>query len=108
VHDGDTVYENASVTKTFTGMLLAKAVLAGRVTLDTPVAQLLVDFKIPSRGGKEMTLGHLATHHSGFPQEAFGDYTAAKLMAFLAVHGLPRDPGVSIGAPLDQSLPNYQ
>jgi serine-type D-Ala-D-Ala carboxypeptidase/endopeptidase len=95
VPDGDTVYEIASVTKTFTGMLLAKAVLAGRVTLDTPVAQLLPDFKIPSRGGKGMTLGHLATHHSGLPQEASGDYTAAKLKAFLAAYELPRDPGAS-------------
>lgn len=76
-------------------MLLAKAVLAGRVTLDTSVAQLLPDFKIPSRSGKEMTLGDLATHHSGLPREASGDYTAAKLKAFLAAYELTRDPGAS-------------
>ena len=35
--------------------LLAQTVLSGRVTLDTPVAQRLPDFKIPSRGGKEIT-----------------------------------------------------
>jgi serine-type D-Ala-D-Ala carboxypeptidase/endopeptidase len=93
--DGDTVYEIASVTKTFTGMLLAEAVLAGHVRLDTPVAQLLPDLKTPSRGGKEMTLGDLATHHSGLPREASGDYTAAKLKAFLAAYELPRDPGAS-------------
>lgn len=45
--DGDTVYEIGSVTKTFTATLLARAVLAGRVTLDTPVAQVLPGFKIP-------------------------------------------------------------
>ena len=65
--DGDTVYEIGSVTKTFTATLLARAVLSGRVTLDTPVARLLPDFKIPSRGGREITLGDLATHHSGLP-----------------------------------------
>src|ERR1700675_2928602 len=54
--DGDTVYEIGSITKTFTATLLAQAVLSGRVTLDTPVAQLLPDFKIPSRGAKEITL----------------------------------------------------
>lgn len=92
--DGDTVYEIASVTKTFTATLLARAVLTGRVMLDMPVAQLLPDFKIPSRG-KEMTLGDLATHRSGLPQEASGDYNPAKLKAFLAAYQLPRDPGAA-------------
>jgi serine-type D-Ala-D-Ala carboxypeptidase/endopeptidase len=93
--DGNTVYEIGSVTKTFTATLLAKAVLSGRVALDTPVAQLLPDFKIPSRGGKEITLGDLATQRSGLPQEASGNYDAAKLKAFLARYELPRDPGAS-------------
>jgi serine-type D-Ala-D-Ala carboxypeptidase/endopeptidase len=93
--DRDTVYEIASVTKTFTATLLARAVLSGRVTLDTPVEQLLPDFNIPSHGGKEITLGDLATHHSGLPQEASGDYNAAKLKAFLGAYKLPRDPGAA-------------
>src|SRR5260370_35157770 len=82
--DGDTVYELASVTKTFTGTLLAQAVLSGRVTFDTPGAQLLPDFKIPSRGGREITLGDVATHSSGLTSEACGDYRAATRTAFLA------------------------
>ena len=106
VPDGDTVYEIGSVTKTFTGTLLARAVLSGRVTLDTPVARLLPDFKIPSRGGREITLGDLATHHSGLPPRPlnmlpkdqanpFADYDTAKLKAFLAHYELPRDPGAA-------------
>ena len=102
--DGDTVYEIGSITKTFTGMLLAQAMLAGRVTLDTPVAQLLPDFKIPSRGAKEIALGELATQYSGLPRlptnmlpkdpaDPYADYDAAKLKAFLAEYELPRDPG---------------
>jgi D-alanyl-D-alanine-carboxypeptidase/D-alanyl-D-alanine-endopeptidase len=102
--DGDTVYEIGSVSKTFTATLLAQAVLAGRVTLDTPVAQLLPDFQIPSRGGAQITLGQLATQHSGLPREAsnllpkdirnpYADYDVAKLKAFLAEYELPRDPG---------------
>ena len=104
--DGDTVYEIGSITKTFTATLLTRAVLSGRVTLDTPVAQLLPDFKIPSRGGKDITLGLLATQHSGLPRlpsnlrpkdpaNPYADYDAAKLKAFLAGYELPRDPGVS-------------
>jgi CubicO group peptidase (beta-lactamase class C family) len=106
VPDGDSVYEIGSITKTFTATLLARAVLSGRVTLDTPVAQLLPDFKIPSRSGKEITLGALATQHSGLPRmpfniqpqdpaDPFADYDTAKLKAFLAGYELPRDPGAS-------------
>jgi CubicO group peptidase (beta-lactamase class C family) len=104
--DGDTVYEIGSITKTFTATLLARAVIAGRVTLDTPLAELLPDFKIPSRGGKAITLGALATQRSGLPRlpsnlqpkdpaDPYADYDAARLKAFLAGYELPRDPGAS-------------
>ena len=104
--DGDTVYEIGSITKTFTATLLAQAVISGRVTLDTPVAQLLPDFKIPSRGGLEITLGELGTQHSALPRlpsnmlpkdpaNPYADYDAAKLKAFLAGYELSRDPGAS-------------
>jgi serine-type D-Ala-D-Ala carboxypeptidase/endopeptidase len=93
--DGDTVYEIGSITKIFTATLLAEAVLAGRVTLDTPLAQLLPDFNIPSRGGREITLGELAMQRSGLPRlptnlrpkdprNRYADYDGAKLKAFLA------------------------
>ena len=95
-----------SVNKTFTGTLLARAVLSGRVTLDTPVARLLPEFKIPSRGGREITLGDLATHHSGLPPRPlnmlpkdrpnpFAHYDTEQLRAFLAHYELPRDPGAA-------------
>jgi D-alanyl-D-alanine-carboxypeptidase/D-alanyl-D-alanine-endopeptidase len=104
--DGDTVYEIGSITKTFTATLLAQAVLSGRVTLDEPVAHLLPDFKIPSRGGLEITLEQLGTQHSALPRmpsnfvpkdpaNPYADYDAAKLKAFLAGYQLPRDPGAS-------------
>ena len=66
--DGDTVYEIGSITKTFTATLLADAVRSGRLTLDTPVAQLLPDFSIPSRSDIQITLDNLATQHSGLPR----------------------------------------
>jgi serine-type D-Ala-D-Ala carboxypeptidase/endopeptidase len=70
------------------------------------VARLLPDFQIPSRGGKQITLGELATQHSGLPRmpsnflptdpaNPYADYDAAKLKAFLAVYELPRDPDAS-------------
>ncbi|CCE07999.1 Beta-lactamase precursor [Bradyrhizobium sp. STM 3843] len=104
--DGDTVYEIGSITKTFTATLLADAVRSGRLTLDAPVAGLLPDVRIPSRGGKEITLLDLATQYSGLPRlplnllpvdaaNPYADYDAAKLKAFLADYQLPRDPGAS-------------
>lgn len=104
--DGDTVFEIGSITKTFTATLLAQAVLAGRVTLDTSVSQLLPDFKIPLRGGMEITLGELGTQHSALPRmptnilpkdpaNPYADYDAAKLKAFLADYQLLRDPGAA-------------
>ena len=104
--DGDTVYEIGSVTKTFTGTLLAQDVLAGRVTLDTPGSKLLPDFTIPSRQGKQITLGQIGTQHSGLPRmpsnffpkdpaNPYADYDSQKLKSFLATYQLPRDPGAS-------------
>jgi serine-type D-Ala-D-Ala carboxypeptidase/endopeptidase len=104
--NGDTVYEIGSITKTFTATLLARAVHSGRVALDTPVGQLLPDFRIPSRGGKEITLGELGTQHSGLPRlpsnllpadwaNPYADYDATKLKTFLDGYQLPRDPGAS-------------
>jgi serine-type D-Ala-D-Ala carboxypeptidase/endopeptidase len=104
--DSATVYEIGSITKTFTATLLARAVLSGRVTLDTPLARILPDYRIPSRGGKEITLGMLGTQHSGLPRlpsnfqpkdpaDPYADYDAARLKAFLAGYQLPRDPGAA-------------
>ena len=102
--DADTLFQIGSVTKTFTATLLAEAVDRGEVKLDTPVAELLPGFKIPSRNGKAITLGELAMQDSGLPrlpgnmqpadaQDPYADYDAAKLKSFLAGYKLPRDPG---------------
>ena len=104
--DGDTVFEIGSVTKTFTALLLAHEVEAKAVSLDTPVATLLPDFKIPSRHGKPITLGLLAEQFSGLPRlpgnlqpadlgNPYADYGRDRLEAFLAGYNLPRDPGAA-------------
>ena len=104
--DGDTVFEIGSVTKTFTALLLAREVEAKTVSLDTPVATLLPDFKIPSHHGKPITLGLLAEQFSGLPRlpgnlqpadlgNPYADYGRDRLKAFLAGYMLPRDPGAA-------------
>lgn len=67
--DDRTLYEIGSLTKTFTGLLLAKAVRENRVDLDAPVSRYLpdVDASRLVRNGKAVTLRHLSTHMSGLP-----------------------------------------
>jgi D-alanyl-D-alanine-carboxypeptidase/D-alanyl-D-alanine-endopeptidase len=66
--DGQTVFEIDSITKTFTGLLLAQAVKSGAARLDQPVAQLLPGYVIPDYKGQPITLLDLATQTSGLPR----------------------------------------
>lgn len=102
--DGNTLFEIGSVSKTFTATLLANEVVKGRLTLDTPVASLLPGYTVPSRNGKRITLGNLASQNSGLPrlpgnlgatnlQDPYADYDADKMKTFLASYALTRDPG---------------
>ena len=51
VPDGNTVYEIGSVSKVFTGILLADAVAQGRVRLDQPLQELMPDgVTVPQKG----------------------------------------------------------
>lgn len=64
----DTLFEIGSITKTFTGLLLADQVVAGTMRLDDPVQKHLpADFVVPRRDDRDVTPLHLATHTSGLP-----------------------------------------
>lgn len=104
--DEQSVFEIGSITKVFTGILLADMVLRGEVRLDQPVAELLpADERMPTRGGKVITLEQLSTQTSGLPRlpsnmapkdvsNPYADYTVAQMYQFLRGHELRRDPGV--------------
>ena len=67
--DRDSVYEIGSVSKAFTGILLADRVKAGVVRLDDPVQKYLPEgVQLAKQGAQEITLRHLATHTSGLPR----------------------------------------
>jgi len=103
--NGETLFWIGSVTKTFTTLLLQDMVARGEMRLDDPVTNYLPkSVKVPSHGGREITLVDLATHTSGLrsnpddlsrqdPYKSFAAYTAEKLYAFLSKHTLDRDPG---------------
>ena len=106
--DGNTLFEIGSITKVFTTLLLADMAEDGLVNLDDPVRLYLPkDVVVPTRGGKEITLFHLATHTSSLPRmptnflaSQFRDwtnpnahYTTELMYLFLSAHKLSRDIG---------------
>jgi serine-type D-Ala-D-Ala carboxypeptidase/endopeptidase len=101
----DSFFEIGSITKVFTGILLADMVARGEVKLDDPISLYLPkSVKVPSRNGREITLLDLATHTSGLPRmptnfkpkdpkNPFADYSEPQLYEFLSGYTLPRDIG---------------
>ena len=72
-----TLFRPGSVSKLFTWTAVMQLVQAGKLNLDTDVNAYL-DFKIPPRDGKPITLRNLMTHTPGFAETAkylidFGD-----------------------------------
>jgi len=103
--NGDTVFEIGSITKTFTSLLLLDLVRDGDIKLNDPVALYLpTSVKVPSHGGKEISLLNLAAQDSELPfnadnlsgrdwKEQYDSYTVEKMYAFLSGYSLTSDPG---------------
>jgi CubicO group peptidase (beta-lactamase class C family) len=102
----DSIFEIGSITKTFTGLLLAQMVAQGEVRLNEPVRALLPPGTVAKPTGPEITLLDLITQHSGLPRmpdnfdpadptNPYADYSAAKLYEFLARHGVARPQDAS-------------
>ena len=68
--DGRTVMRIGSITKAFTGQVLAGLLDRGSVKLTDPLQERLGwPVKVPERDGKPIRLIELATHTSGLPRE---------------------------------------
>jgi D-alanyl-D-alanine-carboxypeptidase/D-alanyl-D-alanine-endopeptidase len=80
--DGDTLLRIGSITKAFTGAVLAAMVADGKVSFtDLLQDRLGWGVKIPELDGKSIRLIDLATHASGLPREATvgtGDVTSTR------------------------------
>jgi hypothetical protein len=63
----DSIFELGSISKTFTCLLLARAIEQGRVKLEEPVRELLPPDTVRRPQDEEITLLDLVTHHSGLP-----------------------------------------
>jgi CubicO group peptidase (beta-lactamase class C family) len=70
VGNSDSIFEIGSITKTFTGTMLAKLVYEKKVHLDDPIKNYLpITLHQSALNGKEITLVQLADHTSGLPFE---------------------------------------
>jgi serine-type D-Ala-D-Ala carboxypeptidase/endopeptidase len=102
-----TIYEVGSISKVFTGELLAVDVGLGVMHLDDPVQQYLPStVHVPTYQGQSITLRELATHTSGLPRTlpnptpheengvpVSGYASAADVFKFLNAYHLTRAPG---------------
>jgi serine-type D-Ala-D-Ala carboxypeptidase/endopeptidase len=99
--DGNTIFDIASITKTFATIVLADMVKQGLVNLNDPVEKYLPanNVTIPSFNGHKITLKHLATHTSGlldFPEGWIRNttYTNQQVYDFISNTTINREPGV--------------
>jgi len=61
----DSVFNLFSVTKAFTNVLVLRAVERGRFALNTPISELIPEFK--GDGRERILIWHLLSHQAGFP-----------------------------------------
>jgi D-alanyl-D-alanine-carboxypeptidase/D-alanyl-D-alanine-endopeptidase len=106
--DGQILYEIGSITKVFTGILLARAEAEGRVALDDPIRSLLPPEEAVAEPLRGITLKQLATHTSGLPRlpdnlaatirdeaNPYEHYRAQDLHAYLRAARPRHRPGVT-------------
>ncbi|MBH5319961.1 serine hydrolase [Paenibacillus sp. GSMTC-2017] len=64
--DKDTVFQIASVSKTFTALAALQLVEGGKMELDRDIQDYLGGMKIPNKTNTPLTLNHLLTYTAGF------------------------------------------
>jgi serine-type D-Ala-D-Ala carboxypeptidase/endopeptidase len=106
--NGDSVFEIGSVTKVFTGVLLAEMALREELNVTDPLSLYLpASVKVPKyQDTQQITLLDLATQTSGLPRlpgnlapkdmsNPYADYTVAQMYEFLSAYQLNREIGAT-------------
>lgn len=69
----DTLCQIGSVTKVVTAAMILQLCEEGKLTLDTPVGEILQDLEMPAIDVAAVTVRHLLTHTSGIDGDVFVD-----------------------------------
>lgn len=105
VVDEYSVFEIGSISKTFTGILLADMVMKGEVKLEDPLQKYLpAGITAPTRNGESIKLVNMSNHTSSLPRmpdnftpanpaNPYIDYSEKQLYDFLDGYELTRDIG---------------
>lgn len=73
--DSDTLFQIASISKTFTATTTMRLVEQGKLDLDTPLKTYLPELKLADPDVTEkVTLRHVFTHRGGWTGDYFGDF----------------------------------
>ncbi len=103
--DEHSIYEIGSISKTFTGLLLADMAVRKQLKVDDPAQKYLpASVTMPAQPGKQITLGQLSDHTSALPRlpgnmapadpaNPYADYTVEQLYTFLKSYTLTREIG---------------
>lgn len=103
--DENTIYEIGSISKVFTGWMLAEMITEGKMNLDDPIEKYLPTIKVPDYQGVKITLKDLSTHYSSLPRlpdnldltkdlsNPYANYDGKALLEFLEKYKLTREPG---------------
>src|SRR5271165_4084106 len=105
--DGETLFRIGSITKAFTGQVLASLAADRVVSLADPLTQYVPDFIAPlSEGGRSIRLVDLATHSAGLPREVphdpgppddpFVNITREAFVSWLRANPLLFTPGTAV------------
>lgn len=86
----DTVFRLASVSKTFTSVLMAKLVAQHQLNWTTPVNDMIDDVHFAGQGMDELRLSHIVGQSSGFMPNAYdnlieADYSLRRVLKQLSV-----------------------
>ncbi len=99
--DGNTVFDIASIAKTFVTIVLADMIKQGLVNLNDPIEKYVPtnNITVPSYNGHKITLEDLATHTSGLPDFPTGwirnqSYTTQQVYDFISNTTLSSEPGI--------------
>ncbi|MCW8093229.1 serine hydrolase domain-containing protein [Alteromonas sp. ASW11-130] len=85
----DTVFRLASVSKTFTGLLMAKLIEQGELRWDTKIHELVPQQNFAGKGMNALALEHIVGQSSGFMPNAYdnlieADYSLDRVLSYLA------------------------